>query len=308
MAWQCILKNNDTGAVDLDDLGISIGATTTYNAHVGSDPEFTHTELANSLDLKAAIGATFVVNDGTSDLSTANGLRHLEIGFDLTEDEVDAIQNANAPDGTNYFATLADLSGIGQDTLDSAYDGGGSGAGRTITADAGEVDITNLAAGNAGLRIAPRTTKATTLNDGSIELMKDASGNIAVCIYDGTRTKLLSITEDEHSFQDAVNTKDRYIKYGDNRSNEAGSPVIKNATLVKAVVKCQTAVTASAIVRVRSALGVDIATITLTAAASTIVENLDVDLSAGDELSVYWSQATGNADYPIVKLYTKERY
>ncbi|MFQ3675715.1 MAG: hypothetical protein SNJ64_04150, partial [Endomicrobiia bacterium] len=133
-------------------------------------------------------------------------------------------------------------------------------------------------------------------------------GNIEACIYDGTRDKLLSIKEEKHIFQDGINTKNRYVFYGINRCNEAGSPVQQNSTLVRGVVKCKSAVTATVRIRKRSALGVDIAVINLTNSTSAIVSDLDVDLSSGDELVVYWEQSVDNADYPVISLYTKARF
>lgn len=308
--WKLTIKNAGASAVPINDLGISIPATTNYVANDGTNTsEFSQVELCTSWDLKdALVATTLVVNDGADDLTVAQALRQLSINNDLSVDEMDALKGANAPDAANPFATMDDISGIGQDTLDSAYDGGGSGAGRTITVDAGAVTLSGLGAGNAALNIAPRTTKSTTLNEGDVEIIKDASGNIDPCVYDGTRTKLLSIKEEKHSFVDGLNTKNRYVFYGNNRSNEAGSPVAQDSTLVRAVVKVQTAVTATLRIRKRSNLTVDVATVSLAAAASAIVGNLDADLTAGDELVIYWDQATGNADYPTISLYTKARY
>lgn len=310
--WKLTIKNAGGSAVPIDDLGISIPATTNYVSNDGTNAsEFSQLELCKSWDLKDLIVATtLVANDGTSDLTVAQALRHLAINNDLSVAETDAIVGANTPSGSNVFATMADLSGIGQDTLDSAYDGGGSGAGRTITADSGAVRIEGQTNTNAPISLAPTTVanKPASLTEGDILLIKDTDGNIEQCIYDGTRTKLLSVKEEKHAFQDKRNTKNRYVYYGINRCNEAGSPVQQDSTLVRAIVKCDSAVTATVRIRKRSALGVDIATITLTAASSAIVGNLDVDLTAGDELVVYWEQATGDADYPVISLYTKARY
>lgn len=304
-AWKLTIKNSGGTAIDLNDLGISIAASTNYVANDGTNAsEFDQAELCKSWDLKEAISAaTLVANDGTTDLSITKALRHLAINNDFNVNEVDAVKGANAPTASNVFATMADLGGIGADTLQSAYNNGS-----TITIGAnGPVAITPSAA-NAALKIGAQTTKPTTLTEGCVVMMKDSDGNIDPAVYDGTRSKLLSIKEEKHSFTDVNNTKNRYVYYGSNRSNEAGSPVAENSTLVKAVVKCQASVTATIRIRKRSALGVDIATISLAAASSVIVKNLDVDLTAGDELSVYWDQTTGSADYPTIALYTKARF
>lgn len=310
MSWKCIIKTGGA-PVALADLGITIPATTTFDAHVDSTPAFRHEELAKSENLKAAVSAaTVTINDGTDDLSIAQALRHLELNNGITTDMVDAIINSSSPDATNPFVTTSDLTAIGQDTLDSAYDGElGSGDGRIITADSGPVRIEGLTADYAGLSLETRTTKATTLAEGDIEMMKDAAGNIIPAAYDGTRTKLLSIDQDVHVFTDEKNTKNRYMLLGTIRSNENGSPIIANSTIVRAIVSAPSGpVTASVILRKRSDLGTDIATITITAASQVTENDLDIDLAAGDELVAYWSQGTGSTNNPVVRIYTKQRF
>lgn len=309
MSWQCIIKNTTAAELPINDLGLSIPASTDYNAHIDPDPEYKHVELASSEDLKAAVtSGDAVINDGTSDLSSAQGLRHLELNQDLDADTIDALLNANGPSSSNPVVVQSDLSSLGQDSLDSAYDNGGSGAGRTITADAGAIRVEGMAVGNAGFSLAPRTAKATSLTEGDTEYMKDANGNITDAVYDGTRAKLLSKDKETHYFFDGANTANRYIQFQGVRSNELGAIVDKDATIVRAIVKADTPVTADIKIEKRSALGTAIATISLAAEDTKIVGNLDIDLAAGDELAVYWDQTTDKADNPRVKLYTRERY
>jgi hypothetical protein len=75
-----IIKNNDTtSTVDINDLGISIGPSSQRTLSI----EFTDDELDQSIDLYDAVNAgTLIVNDGSSDLSSVEGLQQLDIMFD----------------------------------------------------------------------------------------------------------------------------------------------------------------------------------------------------------------------------------
>jgi len=83
-----IIKNSGGSAVDIDDLGISIPATSQRTLLQTSGGEFTLDELDASSDLYTLVNAgTLVVNNGSSDLSTANGLLHLRIDTDWEIDD-----------------------------------------------------------------------------------------------------------------------------------------------------------------------------------------------------------------------------
>lgn len=91
-------------------------------------------------------GGTISVNDNDSD--PTNEYQTLSInGSDIT------ISNGNT-------ITLPAGSG-GGNTLDAAYDQGGAGAGRTITADAGAVQIINSGTNTTGLDVSSGVTNST---------------------------------------------------------------------------------------------------------------------------------------------------
>ncbi len=72
--WTVIIKNNSGGDVLIEDLGIEIADTTQETL---SDM-YTYDELAGSDDLRTLVNAgTLVVNDGSGDLSAANGVLYL---------------------------------------------------------------------------------------------------------------------------------------------------------------------------------------------------------------------------------------
>ena len=74
--WTVIIKNNSGGNVTIEDLGITIadGNQETFSE------SFTYPEVAGSDDLRTLVQAgTLVVNDGSSDLSAADGVNRLTI-------------------------------------------------------------------------------------------------------------------------------------------------------------------------------------------------------------------------------------
>ncbi len=78
-----IAKNVDVADVEIEDLGtvipVSGQETLTDN--------FTFVEIADSKDLKTEVqNATIVINDGTSDLSMADGLSHISVKSELETD------------------------------------------------------------------------------------------------------------------------------------------------------------------------------------------------------------------------------
>ena len=73
--WTVIAKNNDsTAIITIDDLGISIGAS----IQITLSDQFTYEELADSDDLRQYVeDGDIVINDGSDDLSAANGVKFL---------------------------------------------------------------------------------------------------------------------------------------------------------------------------------------------------------------------------------------
>jgi len=74
--WTCIIKNDGASPVMIEDLGITVDATSQIDFH----EQFDYTDIADSDDLRDLVTAgTLVINDGTSDLSPADGTDFLAI-------------------------------------------------------------------------------------------------------------------------------------------------------------------------------------------------------------------------------------
>lgn len=112
--WTVIVKNNGGSAVFFDDLGISVPAS----ASITFSDFFTYEEIADSDDLRSAVASAgnIVINDGSNDLSAADGVWYLT--FEHIEDvranhytktqlqtpgqsTIDWTNIANAPDFAN---------------------------------------------------------------------------------------------------------------------------------------------------------------------------------------------------------------
>lgn len=138
---------------------------------VGSDPEMTPRKRIVSVayaiisDDAYSLGGTAASEFPTkSELSISDGNPPNQGSNLVSWDNL-----KNVPEG---FADGVDnVNGAGGNTLDQAYDQGGAGAGRSITADAGEVHIGGpdglVVEGNAGIGIEPPAEKL--LVDGNIK-------------------------------------------------------------------------------------------------------------------------------------------
>ena len=74
--WTVIIKNSGGAPVEIADLGISIPAS----SQITMSDQFSFEEIAGSDDLRDLVTAgTLVLNDGSSDLSSANGTLYLTL-------------------------------------------------------------------------------------------------------------------------------------------------------------------------------------------------------------------------------------
>lgn len=102
-----IIKNNTQDIISIKDLS---GATVPVSGQINLTDIFKFYEIASSLNLKTYVTSGDVtVNDGTEDLSIANGLKHLEIksAYEaiIQNQEINGgtIVSANAPSNTNVI-------------------------------------------------------------------------------------------------------------------------------------------------------------------------------------------------------------
>ena len=74
--WTLIVKNNGGSPITIEDLGITVPAT----SQITFSDQFEYEEIASSDDLRDEVNSgNLVVNDGSSDLSSANGVLYLTL-------------------------------------------------------------------------------------------------------------------------------------------------------------------------------------------------------------------------------------
>lgn len=99
--WTLVVKNNSGSDQTIEDLGITIADS----SQITFSDQFTFPEIAESDDLRDLVNAgTLVVNDGSSDLSSAEGVNHLTL--------------AHLKYALDTFYTQTQLSTSGQSTVD----------------------------------------------------------------------------------------------------------------------------------------------------------------------------------------------
>lgn len=111
-----ILKNNTGSNVNIDDMGVTLSSSQVYTA----TDYFEFVDLTESDDLKTLVSAaTITVNDGTTDLSIAKGLEHLEIEsvhLDYIQDG-DVIISSNLPCAGAFMSTVTQMTDTYVDTI-----------------------------------------------------------------------------------------------------------------------------------------------------------------------------------------------
>lgn len=126
--------------------------------------------------------------------------------------------------GTNW----TNIQEVGGNTLDDAYDQGGAGAGRTITADTGPVVLNATSQNYAPLELT---------NQASVPSSSLSAGQIAIVdnilyTYDGTRSKWLSPSK-IIGFGQKGNADGQYLRGPGNLSDAAsGWPMMRNGTIL----------------------------------------------------------------------------
>jgi len=122
-----IVKNPGASSVGIQDMGIVLEAGT-QETFVGTDGSFSIGDVYESVDLATHVGAgTLVIHDGTSDLSAADGVKHVNVQTQLEDEPEDSGGTGNhvgssAPTGTPAAGNLWFHTGTGQNLL-YCYDG-----------------------------------------------------------------------------------------------------------------------------------------------------------------------------------------
>ncbi len=123
----------------------------------------THTPTSNANGLvSVAIGGGTVVSGSMAGINWAGGPFFVRTETDPLGGTAYAITGASQLLSVPYALFAAQVpSGSGGGTLDQAYDQGGPGAGRSITADAGAVQITTGGATATGLQVSTAVANST---------------------------------------------------------------------------------------------------------------------------------------------------
>jgi len=299
--YTVIIKNDSGSDKTIGDLGITIVDAT----QITFSDQFTYTQLAGSDDLRFLVNAgDLVVNDGVDDLSSSDGENYLIIIHKTyLETNYWTKTDLSATSGSNDKVDWTQISSIpnnlaSQNTLDGAYDEGGSGVGRTINADSGAVKIDATATTAAPLEIVPQSSLPITgLSNGQISI-KDG----IFFIYDDTRTKFVSSDRKLLTFGRAGNTKNQYLNLGVGAlpSNNAGFRMIRPAVITG--LSGQLDATSNCLITIRkNKVDTNIATLAIATALGDQKSTLNIDLNTGDYIQGYLESSNKVAD-PVVTV------
>jgi len=202
-----------------------------------------------------------------------------------------------APD-ENYHLTSSEYTNLDHNTLDNAYDEGGAGAGRVITADSGPVKIDRVASTDASLEIVPKgSLPSTNLADGQI----DNKGGI-VCVYDNTRTAWLSIARPVFCFGRSGRTRDQYLNFfvGTLASNNSGIRIPRNATIVSLTSQLDASGSCTFQIKKNDA-DANIASLDISSNTFAVNTTVNVDVEIGDFLQCSIN-TTGFVEDPVILI------
>ena len=187
-------------------------------------------------------------------------------------------------------------------TLDQAYDFGGSGAGRTITADSNAVKLDSSGQTNAPLELVPQASAPSTdLQDGQISVIDDE-----LYVYDSTRSKWLSVARHTLVFGRRGATKNKWLSfYGGNlASNNTGIRVPWDCTITAMSAQLDASSTATFTVR-ESTLTRTVNQV-VTAALGSHATNINQNFNAGDLMECYLA-AAANVQDPMILVEIAKR-
>lgn len=284
------------GQLDLDANNLDADFTGAFSVSGGADSEIRVT--SGNLDLlTASSGDISITSSGALNFKD----QHLSSSLSLSESGETGLDPSYT--AISIVGALNELKDDLDDvvvTLDEAYDGsGGSGSGRTITADNGAVVIN--ATNNAPLQLSEQTTAPTTgLAGGQLSVIGDQ-----LYLYDDGRAKWLSVQETKYHWADNV-VKGKIMKIGDALGTNVGYKIPSDSTVVAVTANEATGSNRSVQLR-RNGTAVSLKTFSLSSGSYT--SNTDsIDLDEGDVLQVY---VTGGSGPPckdlVVNVHLKYR-
>lgn len=293
--WTVIIKNNDASDYFIEDLGINVTASGYINFH----EQFTYDEITGSDDLRTAVsGGGLIVNDGVSDFTAISGtyyltlenLQHLQLNYyDKSELQTSGQSEVHWGNLTNK-PDLAD-----HNTLDEAYDEGGSGAGRTLYVDAGAVQLDATVSGYAPIELTEQSSLPTIgLAAGQLSVK-----NGILYAYDSTRSKWLSVQRMFLNFGRAGRTKNQYLDFLAGPSNNSGYRLARNATILSITGQLDGVNSCDVIIR-KNDVATNIVTLNISSAIGDTDTTTNVDVAANDYLQSYLSTSASPAEGPMV--------
>ena len=294
--WKVIVKNNDASDYLVEDLGISVVASGSVNFH----EQFTYDEIAGSDDLRTAVsGSNLVVNNGVADLSTISGADYLTLEniYHLEENYYDKVELQTSGQSEVHWDNITNAPDMVPNTLDGAYDEGDAGAGRTITVDAGAVQLDATTSGHAPIELTEQSTLPTLDLAGGQLSIKDG----ILYTYDSTRSKWLSVQRMFLIFGKKGKTKNQFLAFGAGElySNNSGYRLARNATVVAITGQLDASGTCDMRIR-RNDSATNIATLNISSTIGNSDTTPNVDLSANDYLQSYLESVAGVEDPMVV--------
>ena len=231
---------------------------------------------------------------------------HLDGGankHDASEIDVEGTYSNIAGTPTDLETALAGINaalGDGKDTLDTAYDRGGAGLGRTINTDAGAVVLNATGGTNAPLQLTSLSTPPSTgLGVGQFSVV-----NGFPYIYDNTRSKWLSINRYYLYFGKDGGTRNVYLRLagGSIVSNLSGYRLPANATIVAITGQISSSGTADFQIRKNNGTTA-VATLSLTSQVGLVNSALNIDVDLNDFIQCYCNNATSVSNpFVIVEI------
>jgi len=191
---------------------------------------------------------------------------------------------------------------IGTQDLDDAYDNG-----RIITADAGPIDLTGYTT-QAPFRIAPTgTAPNASLVNGQEFTFSLAGGKPCKAIYDSTRGKWLSVSENSIIFTEVGAANNALLRCGVTASINTGFRVPFDCTIIGVTCRAAGGNLTKGFTIYRNPTA--IALYRWNNIAGQHLDNAaNVDLNAGDYLHVTTDNIGGAVNDPIVALWLSWRF
>lgn len=200
-------------------------------------------------------------------------------------------------DSTGSWVKIADVDYGEPNTLDGAYDQGGSGAGKDITVDSGAVKFDATSGTYAPIELTQQSALPTSGLAAGQLAVKDG----ILCCYDGTRSKWLSVQRIYLTFGRKGQTSNQYLPFaaGNLPSNNSGYRIPRNATIVSISGQLDSAGTVD--FRLRSNdNAANISTLSLSSSTGGQDNTINVDTSQGDFLQMYSDNATAVEDPMVI--------